>query len=91
MVVPGHLRMDRRREWEAELWQLCTGGGSRADLAHFVVGAWLDAIWERKEGWRMELLMLMTLFILQEPLLLIKNGHQPEERSYMTAESDQRI
>lgn len=57
IVVPGHLRMDRRREWEAELWQLCTGGGSRADLAHFVVGAWLDAIWERKEGWRMELLM----------------------------------
>jgi predicted permease len=57
LIVPGHLRLERRREWEAELWQLCRAGGSPLELVSFVAGAWLDAIWERKEGWRMELLM----------------------------------
>jgi len=57
VVVPGHLRLDRRLEWEAELWQLRTAPGGLGELAHFLCGAWLDALWERKEGWRMEFLM----------------------------------
>jgi predicted permease len=57
IVVPGHLRQDRRLEWEAELWQLRTADGGVGELMHFLCGVWLDAIWEWKEGWRMELLM----------------------------------
>ena len=53
-LVPGALRDERRREWEAEFWQLRTNGSSHRDLVWFLSGVAWDAMSEWKEGWRME-------------------------------------
>jgi putative ABC transport system permease protein len=53
-LVPAELRRERQMEWEAELWHQRVGGGRSVRLPWFLVGVLWDAIWEWKEGWRME-------------------------------------
>ena len=65
VLVPAHLRADRRLEWEAELWQLRSRNARARDLLLFLGGVWLDAIWEWKEEWRMESLGYDVRFSLR--------------------------
>lgn len=49
-VVPFRRRTERREEWAAELWVLQAGGAGWRRTWRFVLGMWVDALEERREG-----------------------------------------
>lgn len=55
-LVPAASRTEWRHEWDAELWHLRRPSASSGPLrlVVFVLGAFWHALWERKEGWRLE-------------------------------------
>jgi putative ABC transport system permease protein len=50
-LVPSGLSRERRMEWEAELWQLCTDKASPRQVVSFVLGVYWDAGWGWVVGW----------------------------------------
>ena len=60
LLVPSELRGEWRREWQAELWQVCqertpAGGFSwhgEREVVEFCLGAFQDGFFLRKRGWQ---------------------------------------
>lgn len=55
-IVPGDIRRDWRREWDAELSFAAGRGSGAVRLAARALGAWPHACWLRWDRWRWEML-----------------------------------